>query len=214
MKKIILLFAALSLVSCSDDDSKKEDKYYVDMVVAEIANGPTVTYEFDYNTKKQLVTMTATASASPEIVTMTYEDNRLKTIGYYTLMYEDGVLNSIVSGSQGNQAYPVEYNAAANSYLIDDTNIFLNKYGDIIKYDATEISYDETKKGALSSQSAKNIFLISLLTGVSDMLTFKAVIKDNDYQITNTYDDNGYIKKAVFPAGMYYNTLTYSYTKL
>ena len=154
MKKIILLFAALSLVSCSDDDSKKEDKYYVDLVTVDTGNGTTQTLDFDYNDKKQLVKITSTSGTS---ATITYDGKRIKTIQDYSLTYQDGIL---VKMADDYQDYNVVYTKSENKYVFSELEVILNKYNDIIKMNTSvsSVEYDTSKKGPFYSLNVQDQF--------------------------------------------------------
>jgi len=212
MKKLILLFAALSLVSCSDDDSKNDDKYYVDQLIVEADNTIPVILSCGYNDKKQMINI---ISSTGYTVAMSYEDNRLKTVMgtsvNYTLSYEDGVLSSLTSGGETT---PVTYDKSTRKYVIQGTEIFLNQYGDITKSNNVEMSYDVSKKGSISSLGTENNFMIGVLLDLSDVFTNRAITEFDSYQLTNTYNSNGYVTKAVFSEGGPFTTITYSYKKL
>jgi hypothetical protein len=215
MKKLILLFAlfaAVVLFSCSDDDSKNDNKYYVDQIVGLSDNADPLTINCSYNDKKQLVNITTSAGY---IVAMTYEGDRLKTLVGNAVScsfdYEGGVLSAMTSNGT---TLPVVYDKNTRKYTIQDTEVVLNEYGDIIESEGITMDYDVSKKGPLASLGTTPNFMIGLLLSAQDIFTNRAITRHGDYQMINTYDSNGYVTKAVFPNGGPFTSATYSYKKL
>jgi len=211
MKKLILLFAALSLLSCSDDDSKKEDKYYVDEITITSDNNATQVLDFSYNDKQQIVNI-----STPGIsVNISYEDNRVKTItgsSYdYSFTYNGDKLATI---KQGDTSSDVAYDSSQNKYTFSGMEVTLNEYNDILKMNGNEYSYDTSKKGSIASLTTQNNFLLSVLLNLPGLLSSHAVTKMGDINVVNEYNSNGYVSKINLPDGQLYKTAAYTYIKL
>jgi len=214
MKKLILLFAALSLLSCSDDDSdnRKEDKYYVDEITITSDNNATQILDFSYNDKQQIVNI-----STPGIsITIGYEDNRIKTItgsSYdYSFTYNGDKLTDIKQGDTSND---VVYDSSQNKYTFSGgMEITLDEYGDILNMNGNEFSYDISKKGSIASLTTQNNFLLSVLLNLPGLLSSHAITKMGSIDVVNEYNSNGYVSKITLPDGQLYKTAAYTYIKL
>jgi len=213
MKKLILLFSVLSLLSCSDDDSnnQKEDKYYVDEITITSDNSATQVLDFSYNDKQQIVNI-----STPGIsVTIGYEDNRLKTIvgsSYnYSFTYDGDKLIGI---TQDGTSSDVVYDSSQNKYTFSGMEVILNEYNDILKMNGNEFSYDVSKKGSIASLTTQNNFLLSILLNLPGLLSSRAITKMGSVEVVNDYNSNGYVSKITLPDGLLYKTAAYTYIKL
>src|SRR4051812_47134490 len=113
MKRLILLFASLCLVSCSDDDGDKQKTLFVEsLTIVSPGGGGGGALEFAYTDERQLKTL----SASGTIFTMTYKNGRLSSFAsevngvegeVYKFGYDDeGILESL---KVNDQEYEVTY---------------------------------------------------------------------------------------------------------
>jgi len=224
MKKIILFLAALLLISCSDDDGNKTKNLFLESIV--VANGGSTggVIEFTYNDKKQIETF---GNKDTQYL-FKYEDDRLISITNTkdnTILnrfgYQNGQLNKMeVNGVE----YDVTYKEENKEYIVEglDRSFTLNDENDVasITDPNTEpyvFTYEPKYKGAMYSVKSIDTYLIAFVFNAPYLLSRRAVKDFGGNTFVNTYNDDGYLKRAELtlkgesePSSVIY----YNYTEL
>ena len=234
MKKILYLcIAACVLSSC-----QKEDENDVRNPLPTIVAIKTVTvrqddlvskYKFDYDQQRR-VTQIVRDAEEDIVMAFSYNgENQINKmivtgdgplVGTYQYNYdEDGRLNQYIYGDLVNQI--VGYNAALDQYSTVAPNRVFSFFESMNfkRVDSRYFNYDLTMKGPLFNINS-SYHLISLL-GPADSNLYYVTMKRpltftgttaNPQQLdfVNTYSDNDYLMKSVFPGFI----IDYSYTKI
>jgi hypothetical protein len=226
MKRLILLFASLCLVSCSDDDGDKQKALFVEsLTIVSPGGGGGGALEFAYNDERQLKTL----SASGTIFTMAYKNGRLSSFAsevngvegeVYKFGYDDeGILESL---KVNDQEYEVTYDDDDKKYTIEglDRAFTLNNDNDIISIEqgADEIVFDYEKEGKGPMFNVQgDFYLIAFLLNSPYVMSKRPASEFQSYIATNTFNSDGYLQKAILtvedeedPSA----TIYYNYTEL
>lgn len=222
MKRLILLFASLCLVSCSDDDGDKQKTLFVEsLTIVSPGGGGGGALEFTYNDEKQLKTI----SGSGTIYTMAYKNGRLSSFTTsvndvegdpYKFSYDDdGILETLKVGAE---EYEVTYDDDDKKYTIEGLgrSFTLNDENDIISIEqgADEIlfEYEADGKGPMFSVQG-DFYLVAFLLNSPYVMSKRPAAEFQTYIATNTFNSDGYLQKAILTvedeedptATIYYN---------
>lgn len=223
MKRLILLLAAVCLVSCSDDDggSKTKTLFLESVNVTSPGSGGN-SIDFTYNDDKQLKTI----SGNGIVYTMEYEDGRLssfadedETVSYEFDYDNNGILETFTENGVGHN---VIYDEDDRKYTIEDVDrsFTLNENNDIILIEqggeSFEFEYGNENKGSMYS-SPSEIYLISFLLNSPYLFSVYPITSFMMYTAENTFNADGYIQKAILTIDGEENptaTVYYNYTEL
>jgi len=226
MKKFIMFLALVAMVSCSkDDDSNNvaEDdvagaQLYLKSATVQYANGNPIEVEFEYNDDKELTDLYLGTSHYE----ITYKNGYVKTFENVNTNYEfdydsNNVLTNITTDGV-EQA--VVYDDEERSYTIGEMVYTVNEDNDLasaanIDQQGIFIGYDAEKRGAIFNYPTKNPFWIFTFIGGPSIFTNKACTTNGSTEIENTFNDDGYLIKAVYRlGGVLQNSITYTYEEL
>lgn len=222
MKRLILLFASLCLVSCSDDDGDKQKTLFLESLsIVSPGGGGGGALEFTYNDEKQLKSL----SSSGTVYTMAYKNGRLSSLTstangvegeVYKFGYDnDGILESLKVGAE---EYEVTYDDDDKKYTVEGLGraFTLNSDNDIISIEqgADEITFEYEKEGKGPMFSAQgDFYLVAFLLNSPYVMSRRPAAEFQTYIATNTFNSDGYLQKAILTvedeedptATIYYN---------
>jgi len=231
MKKFLALFTVLTLAACSGDDDKNEitQNKFLSTVAITYNDYPDFydVRSFYYDNKKHIKTVTKNDSI---IAAFTYEGDNVVSIAYdeenvplYHLTYNKGVLSGF---SFVHDNHTITYNGQANTYTINNLGPVLHVSGkdffkrvDFNGEVNTEVKFDSTKKGPLYNVPGDNLFVVTFFGELYPYVSAQAMISVTEstyaYTASNTYDDEGYVTRAVITSsGHEIATLNYTYKAL
>lgn len=224
MKRLILLFAALCLTACSDDDGsdagKQQTLFVASHVTVYTGGGGGGAFEFEYNDEKLLTKL----NAHGILYTMTYEKEKITTITssagkveVFSFEYdEEGILKSLQFDDL--PPFEVAYDSDENKYTIADlgASFTLNDDNDVIEIKRgvqTKLyAYDTKAKGPMLNVKG-NFYLIGFLTNNPYQVSKRPSTEFENYTVQNTFNSDGYLLKAIIidkesedeKAATYYN---------
>lgn len=224
MKKFILLFTAICLMSCSDDDggTKTRTLYLEALTITNPGGGGGGALELVYNDEKKIKTI----KGSGLTYNIKYKDGRLASIATpddtttFEFEYdENGILETV---TQDGVDHDVTYDEDDREYTIPglERGFTLNENNDIVSIkqgaDDYDFAYDNDNKGSMHSMSS-DIYLLAYFVNAHYLLSIHPATEFIGYTAENSFNSDGYIKKAILtidgqeePASIVY----YSYTEL
>jgi len=225
MKKLIVFLAALSLISCSDDDGNKTKNLFLESltIVSPGNGGGGGAIEFTYNDDKQLKSL----SGNGTDFTIGYDEGRIISVHSsgsnginYELGYQDGKLTTL---TKDGTEYEVTLSNDGKTYTIAglERAFTVNEDNDVASITegttAYPFIYDNKYKGPMYSVKAENIFVLQFLLSAPYIFSRRPASDFLTYTAQNTYNSDGYLQKAVLvisgqtePSA----TIYYNYTEL
>jgi len=226
MKKFIMFLALVAMVSCSkDDDSNNvaEDdvagaQLYLKSATVQYANGNPIEVEFEYNDDKELTDLYLGTSHYE----ITYKNGYVKIFKSSNTTLEFGYDNNnvLTTITTDGVEQAVAYDDEERSYTMGDVVYTVNEDNDlsVAAYEGqqgTFLGYDAEKRGAIFNYPTKNPFWIFTFISGPSIFSNKACTSYGTTEIENTFNDDGYLIKAVYRlGGVLQNTIIYTYEEL
>jgi len=230
MKKLILLFSALCLISCSDDDGADANKprtLFVESAFVSNASGSGGgAIEFSYNDEKQLNTVLVSGT----LCKMTYKDGKMIAMetsaggvagDAYEFGYDDdGILESLKAGNA--DPYDVTYDSDEKKYTIAamDRSFALNDDNDItaITIGTQEVffTYDDKGKGPMYDVKG-DFYMAAFILTTPFIMSKRPALEFQGFTSENILNADGYLSKSLLSvqdAEKPSTTIYYSYTTL
>lgn len=215
MKRFFAILAVVMLAACSSDDDKNDGpkKYPTAFRLGTEATAPWIQLRYDSNNN-----LTGLISEDEVQYSFAYNGNELVSITNggddeepdYEFVYQDGALTGYI---RNGETFPITYNKDSKTYIFEEEGLEVGLRGRDLgtgklignTVNALDITYDDSRKGALYAVPTKDLFLIQLFANVYYYLSARPIVtvgdNEDSYTAENLYDADGYITQMTLKSG-------------